>query len=82
LVRADLDRVRVWCEGGVVADHERVWARHQTISDQAHVTAGQMLRQQRFTLIPPATETEVEQRSLIDYDTALGVAGFDEEVAL
>jgi transposase len=27
LVRADLDRVRVWCEGGVVADHERVWAR-------------------------------------------------------
>jgi len=82
LVRADLDRVRVWCEGGVVADHERVWARHQTISDQAHLTAGQMLRQQRFTLIPPATETEVEQRSLIDYDTALGVAGFDEEVAL
>jgi transposase len=35
LVRADLDRVRVWCEGGVVADHERVWARHQTISDPA-----------------------------------------------
>jgi hypothetical protein len=32
LVRADLDRVRVWCEGGVVADHERVWAKHQTIS--------------------------------------------------
>jgi len=82
LVRANLDRVRVWCDGGLVADHERVWARHQTISDPAHVTAGQMLRQQRFTLIPPATETEVEQRSLIDYDTALGVAGFDEEVAL
>jgi transposase len=82
LVRADLDRVRVWCEGGVVADHERVWARHQTISDPAHVNAAQLLRQQRFTLIPPATETEVEQRSLIDYDTALGVAEFDEGVAL
>jgi transposase len=82
LVRADLDRVRVWCEGGVVADHERVWARHQTISDPAHVKAAQLLRQQRFTLIPPATETEVEQRSLIDYDTALGVAEFDEGVAL
>jgi transposase len=82
LVRADLDRVRVWCEGGVVADHERVWARHLTISDPAHVKAAQLLRQQRFTLIPPATETEVEQRSLIDYDTALGVAEFDEGVAL
>jgi transposase len=82
LVRADLDRVRVWCDGGLVADQERVWARHQTISDPAHVTAAQLLRQQRFTLIPPTTETEVEQRSLIDYDTALGVAGFDEEVAL
>jgi hypothetical protein len=82
LVRADLDRVRVWCEGGVVADHERVWAKHQTISDVAHVTAAQILRQQRFTLIPPATKTEVEQRPLADYDTALGVAGFDEGVAL
>jgi transposase len=82
LVRADLDRVRVWCEGGVVADHERVWARHQTISNPAHVGAAQLLRQQRFTLIPPVTETEVEQRSLIDYDAALGVAEFDQEVAL
>ena len=33
--RADLDRVRVWCDGDVVADHERVWARHQRISDPA-----------------------------------------------
>jgi transposase len=82
LVRADLDRVRVWCDGGLVADHERVWARHQTISDPAHVGAAQMLRQQRFALRPPASKTEVEQRRLIDYDTALGVAGFDEEVAL
>ena len=82
LVRADLDRVRVWCEGGVVADHERVWARHQTISDPAHVTAAQLLRQQRFALVQPAAETEVEQRRLADYDTALGVAKFDEEVAL
>jgi transposase len=52
LVRADLDRVRVWCEGAVVADHERVWARHQTISDPAHVSAAQLLRQQRFAPVP------------------------------
>jgi transposase len=82
LVRADLDRVRVWCDGAVVADHERVWARHQTISDPAHVSAAQLLRQQRFTVVRPATETEVEQRRLADYDTALGVAGFDAGVAL
>jgi hypothetical protein len=37
------------------------------------VTAAQLLRQQRFALVPPVTETEVEQRRLADYDTALGV---------
>jgi transposase len=77
LVRSDLDRVRVWCEGDIVADHERVWARHQTVCDPAHVRAAQLLRQQRFALVRPATETEVEQRRLADYDTALGVAGRD-----
>jgi hypothetical protein len=83
LVRADLDRVRVWCEGGLVADHERVWAKHQTISDANHVRAAQILRQQRFALVQAqAAETEVEQRRLTDYDTALGVAGLDGEVAL
>src|SRR5919204_1291924 len=35
-VRADLDRVRVRCDGRVVAEHVRCWARHQTISDPAH----------------------------------------------
>jgi transposase len=76
LVRADLDRVQVWCEGGLVADHERVWARHQTLSDPAHLKAAQLLRQERFTVLQP-TETQVEQRRLVDYDTALGVAGFE-----
>ena len=84
LVRADLDRVRVWCEGDVVADHERVWARHQTISDANHVKAAQILRQQRFAVVQQAqaAETEVEQRRLSAYDTALGVAEFDGPVAL
>jgi transposase len=84
LVRADLQRVRVWCEGALVADHERIWARHQTISDPGHVRAAQILRQQRFALLRPAqaAETEVEQRRLSVYDTALGVDECDEEVAL
>jgi transposase len=81
LVRADLDRIQVWCDGSLVADHDRIWARHQTISDPAHVKAAQLLRQQRFTVVPPATETEVDQRRLADYDTALDVAEFDTEVA-
>jgi transposase len=32
-VTADLDRVGVWCDGRLVADHGRCWARHQTLSD-------------------------------------------------
>jgi transposase len=81
LVRADLDRVQVWCEGGLVADHERVWARHQTISDPAHVRAAQLLRQQRFAVVSPVAETEVAQRRLTDYDAALGVADVDRGTA-
>jgi transposase len=81
LVRADLDRVRVWCDGGPVADHERAWVRHQTITDPAHVRAAQMLRQERFTVVQPGAGAQVEQRRLADYDTALGVAGFDEPAA-
>jgi hypothetical protein len=42
----------VWCEGGLVADHDRIWARHQTISDPGHVKAARLLRQQRFALVP------------------------------
>ena len=38
-VVADLDRVRVFCDGRVVADHERVWAWHQTITDPEHLAA-------------------------------------------
>jgi hypothetical protein len=29
----DLHRVRVFCDGRLVADHERLWAKHQTIHD-------------------------------------------------
>ena len=72
---ADLDRVRVFCDGRTVADHERVWAKHQTISDPEHVTAARMLRRERITLVRPAAEADVEIRCLADYDLALGVDG-------
>jgi transposase len=72
---ADLERVRVFCDGRSVADHERAWARHQTISDPEHVTAARLLRRERITLVRPAAEADVEIRCLADYDLALGVDG-------
>ena len=38
-VVAGLDRVRACCGGQVVADHERFWAWHQTITDPEHKAA-------------------------------------------
>jgi transposase len=73
-VVADLARVRVLCEGRVVADHERVWARHQTISADEHVIAARALRAARVGLLRAAPATEqVEIRALSDYDAALGL---------
>jgi transposase len=70
---ADLERVRMRCEGRLVADHARVWARHQTISDPVHVAAAKALRRERVGLIRPEAEPQVEIRCLADYDTALGL---------
>jgi transposase len=74
-VIAGLDRVRALCDGKTVADHERIWAWHQTISDPAHVAAARALRRQRPGVLRPAPEPEVEQRCLTDYDAALGIEG-------
>jgi transposase len=72
---ADLQRVRIVCDGKVVAGHERIWAWHQTISDPEHIAAARSLRRQRVGALRPAPEPEVEQRSLAVYDTALGLDG-------
>jgi transposase len=72
---ADLTRVRVLCEGKVVANHERAWAKHQTISDPEHVAAAKLLRRERIGLLRPAPNAEVAVRPLADYDTALGLTG-------
>ena len=70
---ADLDRVWAVCDGKTVADHPRVWAWHQTISDPEHVEAAKVLRCNRIGLVRPTPEPEVEVRCLGDYDTLLGV---------
>jgi uncharacterized protein (DUF427 family) len=67
-VTADLHRVRVWCDGRLVADHERLWAKHQTVHDPEHLAAAQMLRRQRLEVVRPPADTEVETRRLSDYD--------------
>lgn len=69
---AGLDRVQVFCDGRLVADHERCWARHQSIHDPAHVDAARALRAEHATR-PRPVEPEVQMRCLSDYDTALGL---------
>jgi hypothetical protein len=75
-VGADLERVRVACDGRLVADHVRCWARHQTISGPVHLAAAAQLRHQRAVLgatnARPGTE-DVELRCLADYDAAFGL---------
>jgi transposase len=80
-VAADLARVRVFCDGQLVADHERVWASHQTISDPEHVQAATRLRRERIGVIRPVPEPEVEIRCLADYDDVLGLDDVEGGVA-
>jgi transposase len=74
-VAADLERVQVWCDGRLVADHGRCWARHQTISDPAHLQAAARLRHQRAVLgqATGRDQAEVQLRCLADYDAAFGL---------
>ncbi|MFP1155819.1 Mu transposase domain-containing protein, partial [Mycobacterium sherrisii] len=59
-VLADLDRVRVFCNGQTVADHERVGAWHQTITDAEHRQAANMLRRNRIGALRPVRESEAQ----------------------
>ncbi len=74
-VVADLDRVAAFCDGQLVADHERVWAKHQTVTDPEHRRAADTLRQRRLSVVRPPAQTDVQVRCLADYDTALGLDG-------
>jgi hypothetical protein len=79
--RADLSRLQVWCEGRLVADHQRVWARHQTVSEFEHLLAARLLRRYRVEVWHPV-QTEVEVRNLTVYDSALGLlTGADDGAA-
>jgi hypothetical protein len=71
-VSADLERVKVSCEGRVVADHARSWAHHQSITDPEHVRAAEKLRRDRAAFKPRPGDAEVEIRALSDYDRLSG----------
>jgi transposase len=76
---ADLHQIKAFCDGRVVADHERIWAWHQTISDPEHVAAAKALRRERVGALRPVnTEPDVQIRCLDDYDTALGLDASNE----
>lgn len=72
-VLADLEGVRVFADGRPVAAHDRCWARHQTVTDPAHLEAAKAMRAGRLLVVPPPARTEVEQRALTDYDAAFGL---------
>ena len=80
-VVADLDRVRAYCDGKLVADHVRVWAKHQSLTLPEHDAAAKQLRRERIGLVRPGAEPQVEIRCLDDYDAALGLDDVDGTVA-
>jgi transposase len=75
-ITADLARVRVLCDGRVVADHERCWAKHQTLTGPAHLQAAKALRSARRLAVAPVPRAdEVEKRDLSVYDQLSGGQG-------
>ena len=71
-VTADLGRVRVRLNGRLVADHARVWARHMTVTDPAHVHTAAVLREQ-FRQPRRVDTSDALVRDLADYDRAFGL---------
>jgi hypothetical protein len=73
-VAADLHRVWITRGDVVVGEHERCWARHQTITDPDHAAAAAAMRQ-AYQDRPRADglSAEVARRDLADYDRILGV---------
>ena len=72
---ADLAQVRVWCAGRLVAEHDRIWAKHQTISDPGHVAAAKAMRRHRLDVVTAPAQVEVEQRCLTGYDALVDIDG-------
>jgi transposase len=76
-VSADLERIKVRTDGRLVADHARMWARGQTITDPAHVQSAAVLRKQfqqpRSAAAAGEPTSDGLTRDLFDYDRAFGL---------
>jgi transposase len=80
-VTATLTRVIAVCDGRTVADHERCWASHATVTDPAHVEIARGLRRdwttakrdRERTLRAGPSGPRVMFRELPDYDALFGV---------
>lgn len=74
-VTASLERVRAHCSDRMVADHQRLWGSNGLASEQAHVAAASVLRQQylhRRTSPDDHLQVDVEVADLSAYDAAFG----------
>lgn len=83
-VIADLERVRIRRGGVLVGEHERCWARQQTITDPQHRKAADVMRQAFQSRSPSGrgpTVAEVAERDLTAYDRAFGLGDDDGRVA-
>lgn len=83
-VSADLQTVRIYRGGALAGEHQRCWARQQTITDPAHRQAADVMRRAFAARTAdgrgPAAD-EVQLRDLAAYDRAFGLAGDHEQVA-
>ena len=80
IITADLEQVVATLDGHRVAAHVRCWARHQSITDPAHVQAAARLRQAyREQPSAPSLE-EVAVRDLSDYDRMFGLDDDDDAI--
>nr|WP_277351243.1 IS21 family transposase [Micromonospora sp. HNM0581] len=71
-VTADLHTVRIARSGVLVGEHERCWARQQTLTDPAHRTAAEAMRQAYQDRPRGRVDEQVACRDLTDYDRILG----------
>lgn len=74
-VTADLRTVRITRSGVLVGEHERCWARQQTITDQTHRAAAEAMRQAYQDRPRGRGGEQVACRDLADYDRILGTGG-------
>ena len=74
-VRADLTTVMITLDSKPVGRHEPCWGEHQSITELQHQQAAGVMRAEPFRQHqqPKPDGQRVEQRSLADDDTALGL---------